>query len=470
MRVLAGRSVAVRLAASAVFWSCGILLFAGIILTTLYRQATERSFDERLLVYANDLAADLVAANESEQRAVGSLGDPRFNIPLSGWYWQVARLGTPLRDANASRSLLGNTMPTLAGAAADGQFGQVRKDYAAGPEDRLVRMIERDIDLGEDGRFVVRVAGPADEISAAQSRFAVALLITFILLGAALGLSTLFQIRFGLKPLVGLRAAVGDVRRGQCDRIEGHYPGDIAPLADELNLLLDANSEILERARTQVGNLAHALKTPLSVIVNEADNSEDDLSVRVREQADIMRDQVEYYLNRARAAALAGTLGSATEVRPVIAGLVRTFEKIYRDRRLLIEDVPSDGLRFRGERQDLEEMVGNLVDNACKWAAGRVRVEAALERAGDRFVLSVAVDDDGPGLPEDRRTEAVRRGRRLDETKPGSGLGLSIVSDLAGIYGGHLSLGAAPLGGARAVLRLPGDGPAGRDAASRVAT
>ncbi|MDB5512511.1 MAG: ATPase [Enterovirga sp.] len=457
MRLLAGRSIAVRLAASSLFWSFLILLVAGVTLSTLYTQATERSFDERLLVYANDLAADLVTPGDPEQRGLGTLGEPRFDIPLSGWYWQVGRLDARPRDIRASRSLLGNPLPSLAESSADRPFGQIRKDYAAGPEDRVLRVLERDIDLGEDGRFVVRLAGPADEISAARSRFFVLLLVTFSLLGAALGLSTLFQIRFGLKPLIDLGAAVSAIRRGHSERIEGRYPSDIAPLAEELNLLLEANREILERARTQVGNLAHALKTPLSVITNDARGSSDELALRVREQAVIMRDQVDYYLNRARAAALAGTLGAVTDVGPVVEALARTFGKIYRERGLEITVEAPDGIRFRGERQDLEEMVGNLVDNACKWAKGRVSVSASLTSAGDRSFLRLVVDDDGPGLPAEAREEALRRGRRLDETKPGSGLGLSIVDELAVHHGGSLRLGASPFGGTRAELELLGD-------------
>lgn len=457
-RLLSRQSIAVRLAVSSLFWSTLVLLFAGLTLSTLYRQSTERSFDERLLAYANDLAAELVTPGDDlEERELGALGDPRFEIPLSGWYWQIGRIDAQPRDLRSSRSLIGNPLPTLVEPVAERTFGGIRKESVGGPEGRTLRLLERDIDLGEDGRFVIRLAGPADEISAAQRRFIGALLVTFLALGLALGLSTLLQIRFGLAPLIELRGAVTAIRRGQADRIGGAYPRDIAPLAAELNLLLDANREILERARTQVGNLAHALKTPLSIIVNEADEPTSDLSARVREQSAVMRDQVEYYLNRARAAALAGTLGAATEVAPVLDALGRTFGKIYRERELAIAvEVPA-GLRFLGERQDLEEMAGNLIDNACKWAASRVVVNASIAAEGKRTLLRIVVEDDGPGMPEEARSEVTKRGRRLDETKPGSGLGLSIVSDLASHYRGRLELAASDLGGARAELTLEGD-------------
>jgi signal transduction histidine kinase len=459
MKVLSGQSIAVRLAASAVFWSLFILLIAGLILSTLYRETTERAFDQRLLVYANDLASDLVGQGpgDPEERELG-IGDPRFEIPLSGWYWEAGRPGAAARDVRASKSLLSGQLPRLIADDEKRRFGDIRRGYAPGPDERPLRLVERDIDLGEEGRFIVRLAGPADEIDQDVRRFIFALTVTFALLGLALGSTTLLQIRFGLAPLLKLRSALSEIRRGEAERIPGEYPRDIAPLAQELNLLLDTNREILERARTQVGNLAHALKTPLSVIVNEADSGPGEVAAKVREQAAVMRDQVTYYLDRARAAALAGTLGAITDVEPVMAGLVRTFAKIYDGKSLAVDVAIPPGSRFRGERQDLEEMVGNLIDNACKWAATRIDVRVGVLRDGGRASIEISVEDDGPGLPDDARAEMLKRGRRLDETKPGSGLGLSIVADLAGLYQGALKLDESSLGGLRAVLTLPGDG------------
>jgi signal transduction histidine kinase len=455
-KALAGRSIAVRLAASAMFWSFAILLIAGLILTALYRDNTERSFDQRLLVYASNLASDLVAPGPPD-RELGPIGDPRFELPLSGWYWQVGRPDAPPREVRASKSLFGGSLPAL--VAVEGGQGplDIRRGYGTAPDGRPLRMVERDIDLGEDGRFLIRVAGAADEIDRDMRRFTYALVVTFALLGLALGFTTLLQIRFGLQPLKNLRAGLSAIRSGEAERIPGAYPRDIAPLAQDLNLLLDTNREILERARTQVGNLAHALKTPLSVIVNEVENAPDDVAAKVREQAAVMRDQVNYHLDRARAAALAGTLGSISEVEPVIAGLTRTFAKIYRDKDLAITVSIPGGTRFRGERQDLEEMAGNLIDNACKWADRQVKVSAEVHREDDRSWILILVDDDGPGSPEESRAQMLKRGRRLDETKPGSGLGLSIVGDVAALYRGSLTLGQAPLGGLRARLELPGD-------------
>ena len=215
----------------------------------------------------------------------------------------------------------------------------------------------------------------------------------------------------------------------------------------------------MERARTHVGNLAHALKTPLSVIVNEAAaRGSDPLAQKVLQQAEIMRDQVARQLERARLATRSNVVGTLIDVPPVVTALARTMEKLHRERDIAIAvDVPAHA-RFRGEQQDLEEMIGNLVDNACKWAQSRVAIEVAQEgpaRDG-KSKVRVIVDDDGPGLSPADRERVARRGQRMDETKPGSGLGLSIVVELAGLYDGALTLGTAPIGGLRADLALPG--------------
>ncbi|MEN3930434.1 ATP-binding protein [Microvirga sp. W0021] len=454
--LLGRRSIAARLVFSAVFWSILILLVAGGILTTLYRGNTEQSFDQRLIVYTNNLTSDLVALANPD-KDLPSVGDPRFELPLSGWYWQVGRPNGAVQEIRSSKSLFGGSLPSLLKPNEEARFGTIRKGYGAAPDERPLRILERDIDLGKDGRFILRVAGPADEIDNSVSQFRFMLTVTFIMLGLALGVSALLQVRFGLQPLTKLRAALSNIRKGEAERIRGFYPKDIAPLAGEINLLLDTNQEILERARTQVGNLAHALKTPLSVIVNEAETAPKDVSVKIREQAEIMHDQVRHYLDRARAAALVGTLGSLTEIEPIVAAFERTFNKIYRDKNLQIKvNVPAE-IRFRGEKQDFEEMVGNLVDNACKWAKSEVTIAARISEDEERLRLHLTIDDDGPGVPEGKRQEMIKRGRRLDESKPGSGLGLSIVAELASLYRGDFQLGTSPQGGLRAEIILPGD-------------
>jgi signal transduction histidine kinase len=445
-------SLALRLFLSATAWTAVILLITGIVLSSLYRQAVERSFDRRLGVYLRTLVADVAAPEEASGKFPQSLGEPLFELPLSGWYWQVTRLDPGKADVRASRSLWDGGLPHLEDrgvpAAPDGS----RQGYVSGPEDQRLRLVERNIDLGDEGHYLVAVAGDALEITDETRAFDEALVFTFAVLAFVLLITTMFQVRFGLAPLKRITRSLAAIRSGTAERLSGVFPEEIAPLARETNALIDANKEIVERARTHVGNLAHALKTPISVMVNEAGTrAGDPFAEKVREQANIMRDQVARHLERARLAARLTTIGSVTDVAPVVTALARTMQKIHRDRSIAIEVHADKEARFRGERPDLEEMAGNLVDNACKWASARVTIEVVREQKNVRIV----VDDDGRGLSPSEREQVAHRGQRLDETKPGSGLGLSIVVELASLYGGELKLGAAPLGGLRAELLLP---------------
>jgi signal transduction histidine kinase len=454
-----GSSLATRLFLSATAWVVVILIITGFVLSSVYRDATERAFDRRLNLYLRTLIAEVATPDEPPDRQFQSLGEPLFELPLSGWYWQITRTDTEKTETRASRSLWDKKLPKLDDSAELTAAG-VRLGYVDGPEGQDLRMVERPVDLGADGKFLVSVAGDAAEIFDETRSFDYYLGGTFAALGIVLLLTTIFQVRFGLAPLKRISDSIADIRSGRAERLEGEFPVEIAPLARETNALIDANREIVERARTHVGNLAHAIKTPLSVIVNEASaHAADPFATKVLEQADVMRDQVTHHLERARIAARLTIIGTVTEVAPAIEALRRTMEKIHRGRGIVIEVEADAQARFRGERQDFEEMAGNLVDNACKWAASRVFIEVRLEppvAPGAGPVLRVIVDDDGRGLSAAERAQVARRGQRLDESKPGSGLGLSIVVDLAALYGGSLSLGNAPIGGLRAELVLPG--------------
>jgi signal transduction histidine kinase len=451
-----GSSLALRLFLSATAWTVVILVATGIILSSIYHDAVERSFDRRLGVYLRTLVADVAAPEQSNDRGTPTLGEPLFELPLSGWYWQITALDAGKPEIRSSRSLWDTGLTRLRDEDATVRPDGTRRGYVVGPEEQRLRLIERTVDLGEDGRYLIVVAGDPQEIDDETHAFDRALLVTFGTLAAVLLLITMFQVRFGLAPLKRISEALAAIRAGTAERLQGRFPVEIAPLARETNALIDANREIVERARTHVGNLAHALKTPLSVVVNEAAGRDDPLAVKVAEQAKIMRDQIARHLERARLAARLKVVGSVTDVVPVVAALTRTMEKIHQGRGTAIDlDAPTD-VRFRGERQDLEEMVGNLVDNACKWAQMRVSVEVVPERHdGAATSVRIIVDDDGPGLNPAQRDQVARRGLRLDETKPGSGLGLSIVLELASLYGGSLHLGTAPIGGLRAELVLP---------------
>jgi signal transduction histidine kinase len=451
-------SIAKRLFFSAALLSFAILLIAGLVLSTIYRRTAVANFDDRLGVYLHELIADIATPGEDSRIAPGQLGEPQFEYPLSGWYWQLTRLDVAKPEIQSSRSLFAAKLPRLSDSGVAAGAGGARRGYAKGPDDRILRMAERIIDTGDQGIYLVQVAATTEDIDRQISRFEFDLVLTFAVLALALVISSAAQLRYGLKPLWQLQEGVAAIRRGDAEKIEGDFPQDLAPLASELNLLIGANRDVVERARTQVGNLAHALKTPLSVIINEAAVDPGPLAAKVEEQAAIMRDQVSYYLNRARVAVRARSLGGVTEVAPAAEALVRTFEKIYAERAINFTLTVAGAIRFPGERQDFEEMVGNLVDNAGKWAHQTVSVKIDTEPGGnpsERRFFRVTIDDDGPGLAAGQRQAALSRGQRLDETKPGSGLGLSIVADLASLYGGVLTLEDSPDGGLRADLRLP---------------
>ena len=451
-------SLAFRLVLSAMGITVVVLLVVGLVLSSLYRSAAERAFDRRLDVYLKTIVAEVANAPEGTVPEPQALGDPLFAFPNSGWYWQIAHVSGGETTRRTSRSLAGATLPFLAAQGISGRPGIMRQGYAIGPGGQELRLTERDVDLGADARYVVSVGAAALELEQEIAAFNLALAGTLVVLACAFLLVVMVQVRFGLKPLTRISEALADVRSGKAERLEGAYPDEIVPLVREVNALIEANREIVERARTHVGNLAHALKTPLSVLLNEAGTRDDPLAVRVRDQAGVMRDQVAHHLERARMAARVSVVASVCGVTPVITALARTMEKIHRTKDLAIDVRIADDVHFRGEQQDLEEMVGNLVDNACKWASSRVEVEVCADRPrtpGERVFFHVIIDDDGPGLDPARRVDVGRRGRRLDESKPGSGLGLSIVHELALLYGGRFELSSAPLGGLRTEIVLP---------------
>ncbi len=450
-------SLALRLFVAATVWTVLILLVTGFALSGLYRNSVERGFDRRLGVYLKTLVADIAAPDIPIEKTGQMLGEPLFELPLSGWYWQVTRLDRTKPETTSSRSLWDRNLPNLGEQQVTPNPDGTRKAYVQGPEDQKVRLVEREVDLGDDGRFLVAVGGDATELDDEVHAFDWAIATTFMGLAVVLLLTTLFQVRFGLAPLSRISRGLVAIRSGKAEKLEGRFPVEIEPLARETNALLESNREIVERARTHVGNLAHALKTPLSVMMNEAAARGDDpLAGKVQEQIGIMRDQVTRHLERARIAARVAVVGTITDVVPVVQAVARTVEKTQRDKKLAIELDISGSAQFRGEKQDLEEMVGNLVDNAGKWASSRVSIEVLLEQPQPgRHAVRIVVDDDGPGLTPAQREQVARRGQRLDESKPGSGLGLSIVVEVARLYGGTLNLGTAPIGGLRAELVLP---------------
>ena len=446
------RSLARRLLLASLLAAVVMLLIAGLLLFWMFRTTLERQFDARLEALVNGLLANVEQRADGGIQVARDLGDPLFRLPASGWYWQITPLNAPAGRALASRSLLEkrfdihflDSLPR----AVDGSLHLT----LPGPHGKTVRLIEQRLSLfGDTNRYSVILAGDAGQIRQEITTFARVMALTFAIMGLGLVLTIFIQVRYGLRPLQVLHDEIADIREGRRKKLEGRFPDEIQPVVDELNQLLRANREVVERARTQVGNLAHALKTPLAVLINEATTRNDDLARLVVEQSAHMREQVELYLDRARRAALVGTLGVTTPVKETLTPILNALQRIYRDGGVTVEvDCPQEIL-FRGERQDLEEMLGNLLDNAFKYGHGRVRVACSLHERE----LMIAVEDDGPGLTAQQREQAMQRGCRLDESGPGSGLGLSIVKELATMYRGGMQLSVSELGGLRAELRLP---------------
>jgi len=281
-----------------------------------------------------------------------------------------------------------------------------------------------------------------------------ALLIAVTSIAAMVGGA--IQVRRGLAGITQLRTRLSAVHGGREARIGGRYVAEVQPLVDDLNELIEQREQAVQRAVAKAGDLAHGLKTPLALLALEAERAaaagQEDLAAALREQVGRMRRQIDYHLAHARAAASGSGLGARANVSESATGLIRTLPRLYADRQLAIEGRVAPTHAVRVQREDLDEMLGNLLDNACKWARSRVVIES--EQLGD--ALKIAVDDDGPGLAVELRDKVLLRGVRADEKAAGSGLGLAIVRDLAEVYRGAITLEASPLGGLRATLSLPG--------------
>ncbi len=437
-------TIAFRLIAGAALWLGLALVVSGFVLAGLFVDHVERGFDRRISILLESLVAVAEISPAGDLVIADPPGEPRFRQPYSGWYWQIDS-GRQVRRRSPS---LWDDKLSLATVASD----RPDRYEIDGPNGHRLRVVERVITLpGSKATFNFAVAADAAELEAEIRPFTVTLAWSLGALWAGLIAAAVIQVRFGLSPMRRIRAALSEVRAGRDDRLHGEFPAEVRPLVDELNAHLGQIDEVVARARTHVGNLAHALKTPLSVLGNEAERGQGPLAETVKRQTDAMARRVDHYLVRARTAASAGRIGARTPLAPVLDDLGRTLQRIHVSRGVKIEIDCADHLVFRGDQQDLEEMIGNLLDNACKWAAEKIQVQA--ERDGSS--LRITIEDDGPGLAAVDRDRAFTRGDRLDEAVPGSGLGLSIVREIAELYGGGAELGVSKHGGLKVEVVLP---------------
>ncbi|MDO9335914.1 MAG: ATP-binding protein [Caulobacter sp.] len=432
-----------------------MLVLAGFGLNHLFRQASVQRFEAGLEESIRGLQAETTVDNG--QVYAPPMTDVRAYRPYSGFYWQIAEVDAKgaVKSLVKSRSIWDSklTLPDGIGAAATRIPGtSVYFDTTDPLGKRLHAAAQVSSIPGRDQPVLFVAAENRESIDEAANRFITIIVGALVVLGVGLILAVYLQVRIGLAPLFGLRREVALVRRGKAERLVGDYPAELSPLAGELNALVAHNQDVVERQRTHVGNLAHALKTPLAVMLTEARSTPGELADIVVRQAEAMRAHVEHHLRRARAAARSQSTGERTDVGEVLDELTVTMERIFQEKGVTIDWRSPDDLCFRGERQDLQELVGNILENAGIWCKRNIRA-TALPSGADWLTLSI--EDDGPGLPAERREEVIKRGARLDETAPGSGLGLAIVDELARAYGGDLALGDSALGGLMVKVTLP---------------
>lgn len=447
------RSLRLRLLTGTLVWILLSSALAGWGLRTLFRDHVLQQLQSQLLTQLDQLSGSLDWETEDGLSVAPMAADSRFMQPFSGLYWQIDRLGNAPRRALArSRSLWDQVLtPPQDGIGHPAATHRVLAWRNAQGQDLLA--VVRTLQLPEDDAPPLRVLVVADTelIAEPVERFTHLLLMALGMLVLGLAVAAGVQLQLALRPLKMLRQALADVRGGKTPLLQGHFPQELQPLVQEFNHVLSQNTDMVAQARSQTGNLAHALYTPLTILNNAAQQDEGPLAQLVQEQVARIHRHVDYHLARTRAAAVRAT-GLRTPVLEPLRDLLRTMQRLRAGRGIQFALAPqAQAADFRGEAQDLYEMLGNLLDNAGKWARSRVQVDVQ-QAAGQ---LCLAVDDDGPGIPPDQRERIFQRGVRLDERCPGAGLGLDIVRNLAESYGGRIQVQDSPLGGARLLLCLP---------------
>jgi signal transduction histidine kinase len=458
------RSLRVRLLAATLAAVLVAVVLAGLLLAGLFKDHVLRQFGQGLRTQLDQITARLEFDPAGQpQIDARTLSDPRWSQPYSGLYWQVDGAELPRqRGVLRSRSLWDAALTLPRDALAD---GVVHLHEVPGPRKERLLVVERSVtrDGAPSEPWRLLVASDLRETEQAIARFNQVLALSLAVLLVLLCAAALAQVAIGLAPLRALQRQLTQVREGSARRLDGAFPREIQPLIDDFNAVLDRNAEVVARARTQAGNLAHAIKTPLAALSQAAAATRQqpeagaELAALVEEQVGVARRHVDWHLARSRAAAAQALPGARVALEPVLQGLLRVLDRVHAERKLSLRCAPMDpGLGFAGEVQDLQEILGNLLDNACKWARHEVQVTATPCTGEGRRQLRIVIDDDGPGIDADRRQAVLARGARLDEAVPGSGLGLAIVHELVGLYQGSLRLQAAPMGGLRVELELPG--------------
>ncbi len=442
------QSLTGRLLMSAILWSAAALVVGGFSLSVVFHTYVVNDLDQKLERLMDAVVGISEIAPTGEFRFSRPLFDQRFDQPYSGWYWQISEEGhKPVR----SRSLWDfEFKPDL-----DDKNFSFEVIEGAGPDGQRLRIAYRDIILPEADRILhYQVAVDTADMRGAVAEFNRLLIGALSLIMLTVTLALVLQVAYGLRPLRVLGRKLTNVRSGRDQRIEGDWPEDLRPLAQEINALIDQNEKLVDRARTHVGNLAHALKTPLSIIMNEAQGLKDKPAQTIVQQSLSIREHIDHHLKRARIAG--GGSGAGVAVRERLDKLIKAVSKMPDMQSITFDVQCPKELMFDGEKEDLDEILGNLLENAGKWSHGRICL--TVHRVKDivrRPMLEISVEDDGPGVPEDQLQKLFERGKRLDERVPGTGLGLAIVRDIVDMYGGDSWLEKSSLGGLSAIIRVP---------------
>ena len=436
-----------RLIVAASLWIALGMIVASFIQAAIFRQHVTEQFHEELYVHLDELQRLTEVNADGQARLQRPLSDPRYDVARSGYYWEIQRDGQVL---TRSVSLEG---PPLASPEDTTQDVGTHTHVIAGPTGDLV-IAEKAVWSSPNGKPLRYVIGTDQRhLDAVLSHFNATVATSAAIFGLSLVAASALLIVFALKPLQELRASIYKVRSGEAHRVEGAYPSEVVPLVDDLNTLLGSTSELIQRARTQAGNMAHGLKTPLAILTDEAYRLEEqqqfEASSTILAQCRKMQTHIDYQIARARAAATRASPGIVANADKAATETCSALMRLHSDKKLSFEILVPADLRFACEPADLNEMLANLVDNACKHARNTVRVAASQDGAG------LLVDDDGPGLPPEAMDVVFNVGERWDSRAAGSGLGLAIVRDLARLYGGDVTLTKSPLGGLRATLSLP---------------
>lgn len=443
------RSLAARMMAIAAIWISVLLLGGGFALERALTSQVQNNFDDQLEYVLTALIASAEVDDWGDVRFYRSLGDQRFLEVNSGVYWQITGPG---RDPYPSRSLWDRTLEVRGGDVDDAPHFYDSNQFP----DEPLRVVERNIILPDsETRWTFTVASAREELDFQISRIRSILVWSFAALGLGLLIMAVLQSYYGLSPLRRVRAAIQSMRSAGANRIDDPLPLEVEPLVEEINALLAHSERQAEEARTHAGNLAHALKTPLTVLTNAATAHDPKLSDLVCRETKTMQRHVEHHLARARAVGRRASGHTRAEVWPSVQSVLRAVTRIYEDTRFDL-----DGNRHAAvamERQDLDEILGNLIENAAKYGGGSVFVTVDAQPGSEQCIIWV--EDDGPGIPEAQRERIFDRGARLDTGKPGTGLGLAIVRDVAEIYAGTVELSESEdLGGLMVTLRLPRPG------------